>query len=116
MYLPATADTKAHLFFNDGHAPTRQASDITHECAHHILGHEATEVFDGLGLRVWNEEQEAQAEYLAGALLVPAQGAIWAIRRGMPVEEAARHFGVSLALYQMRVNMTAAKKRAGRPV
>jgi Zn-dependent peptidase ImmA (M78 family) len=112
MYWPATAETPAYIFFNEAHAPTRQASDISHECAHDILGHEAAAVFDRLGIRDWDKEQEAEAEYLAGALLVTAEGAIWAIRRGMSDRDAAAHFGVSSSLYMMRVNKTAARKRA----
>lgn len=98
----------SHIFFNDSHALTRQASDITHECAHDILGHEPTEVFDGLGCRRWNPVQEAEVNYLAPALLVAREGILWAMRQGMSEEDAAEHFGVSGALFRMRANLTGA--------
>jgi Zn-dependent peptidase ImmA (M78 family) len=101
----------AHIFFNDSHAATRQASDITHECAHDILGHELGEAFDGLGCRHWNAEQEAEVDYLAPALLVTRDGALWALRRGMTEAEAAAHFGVSVVLFRMRANMTGANRQ-----
>lgn len=105
MHGPACAP---HIFFNDSHALTRQASDITHECAHDILGHEPTEVFDGLGCRRWNPVQEAEVNYLAPALLVAREGILWAMRQGMSKEDAAGHFGVSGALFRMRANLTGA--------
>ena len=102
-----------HIFYNDAHAHQRQNSDITHECAHDILGHVPAEVFDGLGCRVWNAEQEAEVDYFAPALLVPADGALWALRSGLSDSEAAEHYRVSEKLFRMRAFRTGAKKRTG---
>ena len=94
------------ILINDSHAPTRQASDITHECAHALLGHEPREAFDGLGCRTWDKRQEAEADWLAGALLVPRGGALWALQRFRSMQPAAQHFGVSVALFRWRGNVT----------
>ena len=60
----------------------------------------------GLATRTRNDEQEEQANWLAGALLLP-RGALPDIRwRGMSNEEACRKYDVSSAILKFRMNVT----------
>src|ERR1700690_149796 len=62
---------------NPSHAKTRLNSDLAHEIAHIILGHEPSMMFmspnSGTALRTHNEEQEEEANWLAGCLLIPRE-------------------------------------------
>ena len=49
---------------------------------------------------------EAEADWQAGALLVPRQAALEWMQMGRTLEDGAGHFGVSLALFKWRVNQT----------
>jgi hypothetical protein len=58
------------------------------------------------GIRSWNDSQEEEAAWQAGALLVPRDGAfVWLHRRGN-VATGAAHFGVSQKLFSWRANST----------
>jgi Zn-dependent peptidase ImmA (M78 family) len=60
----------------------------------------------GTALRTHNEEQEEEANWLAGCLLLPRE-ALMFIRRGrMSDEGACSHYGVSLAMLRFRFNVT----------
>src|SRR5712664_668675 len=65
------ANGKHHLIvINSAHAKTRRNSDLAHELAHVILGHEPSMMFaspgSGIALRTHNREQEDEANWLAG--------------------------------------------------
>ncbi len=83
---------------NPAHSPERSASDVMHELAHIILEHEPGNVFFGLNgmvLRTHNKDQEDEARWLSGCLLLSRE-CLFAIRkRRLSVEEACRNFGVS---------------------
>jgi len=94
------------IVFNDAHAPTRHASDIAHELAHCVLCHEPHVVFGAEGLRFHDPVVEAEADWQGGALLIPRDGALELLARGMGVPEIAEHFGVSVPLASWRVHGT----------
>lgn len=104
-------DGHGHLIVtNSAHAQTRLNSSLAHELAHIILGHEPSMMFmspnSGIALRTHNEEQEEEAAWLAGCLLLPREALI-VIRRSAMSEEAARaEYGVSSAMFRFRVNVT----------
>lgn len=102
------------IVFNDAHAPGRQASDIAHEIAHGLLFHEPAPVADDSGCRLWNPEAEKEADWLAGALLVPDEAAIRIERRGWSDGEAAAAYGVSEPMIRYRRNVSGARKRVQR--
>jgi Zn-dependent peptidase ImmA (M78 family) len=58
------------------------------------------------GCRDWHEDLEAEADWLAGTLLVPREGALDWMRNDGSIEDGAEHFGVSQALFRWRVNQT----------
>ena len=61
---------------NDKHAPTRRRSNISHELGHHLLEHPFDQVVLGEDhKRVFNEQQEKQATFMAGELLIPLKAA-----------------------------------------
>jgi hypothetical protein len=86
------------IVYNDGHEPPRQRADIAHECAHLILGHQPTAVFDDFGRRQYPERLEAEASWLGPTLLVPRDGLICVLRQDPRLQAAAEHFDVSLPL------------------
>ena len=49
---------------------------------------------------------EDEATWLGGALLVPRDGALNLVRRGIELPSIARNFGVSEALCRWRINET----------
>ena len=60
---------------NTSHSPARQSSDIMHEPLHIIRGHAPAQVHMsieiGIAVRSFNSLQEAEADWLAGCLLLP---------------------------------------------
>ena len=81
-----------------------------HELAHIILGHElASAMLTGAGDFVpstYNQEQEDEAAWLGGTLLLPRPALLWMRRQRLSDEEAATHFGVSPDLLRWRIRMT----------
>lgn len=104
-------DGNGHLIVvNGAHARTRLHSNLAHEIAHIILGHEPSMMFmspqSGMALRTHNEEQEQEANWLAGCLLVPREALVLIRRRGMDDEDACSQYGVSAAMLRFRFNVT----------
>lgn len=102
------------IVHNDAHAPVRQNSNISHELSHGLLGHPPTPAMDDTGCRVWNQDVEDEAAWLAGCLLLPEDAALTIARGHLTVESAARRFGVSTAMINYRVNASGARARASR--
>lgn len=94
------------IIYNERNAPTRQASDIMHEVAHELLGHEASETFGRGGCRNMSKRDEAEADWLCGALLAPRDGLLKLGQRGLGLDEMAAHLGISTKLCQYRRDAT----------
>lgn len=102
------------IVHNDGHAPSRQNSNLAHELAHGLLQHRPTCALDAVGCRNWDQDVEDEAAWLAGVLLV-SEAATIAIAQGRwGLAEAARHFRVSERMIRYRLNATGAVKRVQR--
>ena len=95
---------------NSAHAPTRRRSSLAHELAHLILGHRPSRIdVSAQGLLVlstYDGDEEDEATWLAGALLVPREGLMQAYRWRRDEGLLAERFGVSLALLRWRLRMT----------
>jgi len=102
------------IVVNDAHSRRRQASDVAHELAHCLLLHEPRPAFDDGGVRAWDEDEEDEADWLAGALLVSDEAAVAIVRRGLSIRDATRLYGVSVRMMQFRINVTGARKRVER--
>ena len=113
---------KHHLIvINTSHAPTRRNSDLAHELAHLILGHEPSMMFaspgSSIALRTHNKEQEDEAHWLAGCLLLPRDALLSIRRRRMTDDEACGEYGVSSAMLRFRLNASGVDiqlRRAGK--
>lgn len=103
---------------NSTHAPTRQRSDLAHELSHLILGHRPSriDVSDQglLVLSTFEGDEEEEASWLSGALLVPRDGLMQAYRQQRDESCLAEHFGVSLQLLKWRLNATGVAVQARR--
>ncbi|MFO0722866.1 MAG: ImmA/IrrE family metallo-endopeptidase [Myxococcota bacterium] len=102
------------IVVNPAHARTRQGNSVCHEIGHIVLEHEPEGPLTLTNGRVWNREQEDQADYIAGALLIPKEAAHAAAIAGQTDEEVAELFCVSVAVAKMRMNGTGARLRARR--
>jgi hypothetical protein len=102
------------IIHNDAHASTRQRSDIGHELAHALLLHRPDAMLGGVFPR-FDAEQEDEATWLGGVLLVSDQFCVQCARGAVPLAVAAESMGVSLSLMRWRYNMSGARRRATRP-
>jgi Zn-dependent peptidase ImmA (M78 family) len=101
----------SHLIVaNSAQSDRRQNSVVMHELAHIMLGHQlVTVTVTGAGYFVpstFNQDQEDEAAWLGGTLLLPRPALLWMRRRQMPDEDAATYFGVSPDLLKWRIRMT----------
>lgn len=103
------ADTTA-IVVNPCHARGRQCSTLMHELAHIILKHVPVRVDVSatgmLLLSEYSEESEAEADWLAAAMLLPRDVLMRCRRRGDSVAQIACSFGASEQLCEWRLRMT----------
>ena len=107
----AIAQRKARLvILNSGQSIARQRSSLAHELAHLILNHTADQAQlsrEGLLLRgSFDREQEDEADWLGGCLLVPRGGLLKAGRRTTDEPTLATQFGVSTDMVVWRLRTT----------
>lgn len=102
------------IVVNDAHTVGRQHNSVAHELSHGLLMHTALPALDERGCRRWNQQHETEADWMAAVVLVPRPAAERVARNGWSDAEAARIYGVSTPLMRWRMNMTAARKYAGR--
>ena len=114
---------KATVIYNPKKSKGRQASDLIHELAHVMLGHEpATVVFseDGqMATRTFDQKQEDEANWLGWTLLLPREALMAARRVLMAKAQIAETYGVSERLVGYRLQMTGVdvqtrRRRTGR--
>lgn len=106
--------TRRTIVHNDAHAPTRQNSNLSHELAHALLQHPPAQALDDGGCRIWRQDIEDEAEWLAGALLVSEDAALAIAAGKWGKSEAAARLGVSPRMIDYRLNQTGARKRVQR--
>lgn len=99
------------IVHNDRHHPDRQRSNIMHELAHGLLGHTPCSAFNCDGERHYDGGVEAEASFLAGALLITNEAAWHIIRAGLR-GAARRIYGVSQQMLDYRLRVSGAMKRA----
>jgi hypothetical protein len=116
--ITIAAGKRSLIIYNPDHSPARQASDLMHEMAHMLLNHEPSRVFitpkSGAALRTHDPNQEQEANWLCGCLLLP-RPALVAIRRlGLSDQEACSRFGVSRDMLRFRINVTGVDRQVDR--
>jgi Zn-dependent peptidase ImmA (M78 family) len=109
-------DSRVVVVYNPLQKPARRRSDIAHELSHLILKHETrtVEMIAGHSLFTCNPEQEAEADWLAGCLLLPRPLLLAAARSGMSAAEVADANGVTLSMARYRLNASGAMLQARR--
>ena len=103
------------VILNSGQSVRRQTNSLGHELSHIILNHTSDDaqlsrqgfLFRGR----FSKEQEEEADWLTGCLLVPGDGLLRAYRRTSSSSLLANRFGVSEALVNWRIRMTGIHKR-----
>ena len=105
------------VIYNPGHLRGRYASDVMHELAHLVLGHDPTTMFfvgDGeLALRGFNPSTEEEANWLAGTLLLPRDALVYVKRRKLTNEQVCAKYGVSSQMLDYRMRMTGVNRQFG---
>ncbi len=98
------------IIFNSSHSKARQSSDIMHELSHILLSHEPSKIIlspkVSIALRDYNEDQEDEAAWLAGCLLLPRDALLYITRNGMSEDETMEKYNVSRDLLNYRINVT----------
>lgn len=105
MAVPCGLQTA--IVHNDSHHPYRQRSNIAHELAHCFLGHEPSPPLNEAGERTRDGGIEAEANFLAGALLIPNEAAIYIVRTGQ-LSNASSLYGVSAQMLEFRLRVSGA--------
>jgi Zn-dependent peptidase ImmA (M78 family) len=107
----AVSDGTSHLIvINDAHSETRTNSSLAHEIAHVILGHDPSMMFvmpqHDIAIRTHNKEQEDEANWLAGCIVLPRDALLHVRRLGLSDDQICATYGVSPAMLRFRVNAT----------
>lgn len=101
---------------NPSHSGPRQASDLMHELAHIIRGHKPSQVHiqGDFAIRDFDQLQEAEADWLAGCLLLPRSALFNSAYKRESTDDAIQRFGVSKSLFTYRMNKTGVKRQLSR--
>ncbi len=103
---------RSMVIFNPCNAQGRQSNDIMHELAHIIIGHKPQIMHSfeaGIFMRHYDKSQEEEADCLAAILLLSRDALIRIGFGQMEVMAAAREYGVSEKLLNMRLQMSGVK-------
>lgn len=97
----------------------RTQSDIAHEVAHILLEHEVkvVETVGGHSFFTCDADEEQEANWLAGCLLLPRPLLLAAARRGLDAAQIAESYRVSeqMAAFRLRTTGVMRQLAAGRP-
>ncbi|WP_338608120.1 ImmA/IrrE family metallo-endopeptidase [Pelagibacterium nitratireducens] len=98
------------VVYNSSQSPDRVNSMIMHELSHIILGHELTSA--GLSEEgylmptTYDQEQEDEANWLGGTLLLPRPALLHVRYHAMSDSEISQRYGVSSHMLKWRFRMT----------
>lgn len=99
-------------------SPGRRQSDIAHEVAHLLLKHsmKTVETIGRVSFFTCDADEEQEANWLAGCLLLPRKLLFAVARRGLDVPEIARSYNVSeqMAAFRLRTTGVIRQLEAGR--
>jgi Zn-dependent peptidase ImmA (M78 family) len=107
--------TGAVIIDNDFEPVTRRRLTTSHEMSHVVLEHEfPASLVDEKGCRTRVGDQEEEATYLAGELVLPYDAAMKLAWQNAPDEIVARDFGISVRAAAWRMNSSGARKIVAR--
>jgi Zn-dependent peptidase ImmA (M78 family) len=94
-------------------SPGRQSSDITHEVAHIVLEHHVDQVekVGELTFFTCDPDQEQEANWLAGCLLLPRPLLLGAVKRGLLATDVAERYNVSEQMAAFRIRTTGVERQ-----
>lgn len=97
-------------------SPARTTSDIAHELAHLMLKHKVQELQTVGDLTFFgcNPEEEQEANWLAGCLLLPRALLLAELRCGHTADDIAGAFAVSVQMANYRLRATGALQQINR--
>jgi len=102
--------SKVLIILNSVHRGGRPASNLMHELSHILLNHKPARIDiteDGLlMLNTYEKDQEEEATWLAGCLLLPRDALMSIRQHGLNQKVAAKRYGVSVDMLQWRIKMT----------
>lgn len=89
-----------------GSSDARRSSDLAHEMSHILLKHEVRKVqrVGAFSFFDCDPEQEEEANWLGGCLLLPRPLLLAAAKQGMSAEQLAETYGVSVQMARFRLN------------
>lgn len=98
------------VLVNPTHSPERQASTMMHELSHIVLKHVPVRVdVSSAGILLvseYSEDDEDEANWLSGALLLPRDALKHYREKGWSAAKIVAHYGVSQDMYNWRIRMT----------
>jgi hypothetical protein len=109
--MTVAAGTRRLIVYNPKHPAGRRANSLAHELSHILLEHPMSPALGDGGCRVWDSRLEAEADWQAGALLVPREAGLAWMRSTVSFYEGAMHFVVSVQLFQWRVDQTGVRRQ-----
>lgn len=108
--LTLRIDTNHLIIYKAGQSKPRVNSVVMHELSHIMLGHELAEACvmeDGsLAPRNFSQDQEDEADWLGGSLLLPRPALLKIRRDGLSKDETSEIYNVSKQMFDWRVRMT----------
>jgi Zn-dependent peptidase ImmA (M78 family) len=92
----------------------RQRSDASHEASHLLLNHSVKEVeqLGGLSFFTCDPDEEQEANWLAGCLLLPRELLLRSLKHGLDAAAIAEANAVSLQMANFRLRTTGAERQA----
>ena len=96
------------IVYNPISSPGRTQSDIAHEVSHVMLGHDmkSVETIAGFTFFTCDADEEQEANWLGGCLLLPRRLLYLAARRGMGAADIADKYNVSEQMAGFRLRTT----------
>jgi Zn-dependent peptidase ImmA (M78 family) len=109
-------DGKTVAVCNPCSDPARTNSDIAHELSHILLDHDVREIeqLAGHTFLTCDPEQEAEANWLAGSLLLPRPLLLREVYAGTDADALAAKYEVSLPMARFRLNASGVLLQARR--
>lgn len=103
------------IIHNQLHTPARQQSNVMHELAHILCGHEVSAIDVDMGfpayMRHYPEAQELEAECLGATLQLPRSALLACLRKGWNHQEIMQQYQASAEMVRMRLNKTGVERQ-----
>ncbi len=116
--ITVSASGRDAIILNPNHRRGRYSSDVMHELAHLLLGHDPSTMFfageENQALRGFNRATEEEANWLAGALLLPRDALVRLRAQKRPREVACDEYGVSERMLEFRLRVTGVERQFSR--